>query len=374
MSTATRVAFRYKLALAVKDHLRDFKRMVPAIERDLQSDNIGEARAKFVALGEALKPLATMFDGVRFERKDEQRKMRNVLQWLHRLKYPFDPKYLRDDQEASSWISIQLDSLEEVLKSLVRVQGRLDSYQTVEKSFQHGPFKIINKFGYRPDEYEGALQVFDQATDKIRSKGFGGILYGDVYLVGGSEGKGRRTWAGMYRASQDIVLLNAEARHRFSDVFTLIHEFGHRYWHKKLSGAQRDAYEDHYSSGTGISLPVRQDMWQALVKGDFSPRNAVRFLKDPNVPLFEMFKEVFGGTGMRQKDLVAAYQRGETWVERNFVRPSQKYVFLGDTVDTVTVSQYAKTGVGEDYAETFAHYVLGMTVPPEVMERFKATI
>ena len=65
MNLSYRVATRYKLALTVKDHLRDFKRVAPAIERDLRAGNIGEAREKFIALGEALKPLATMLDGVR---------------------------------------------------------------------------------------------------------------------------------------------------------------------------------------------------------------------------------------------------------------------------------------------------------------------
>jgi hypothetical protein len=47
-------------------------------------------------------------------------------------------------------------------------------------------------------------------------------------------------------------------------------------------------------------------------------------------------------------------------------------VFPTDEAEAVTVSQYARTNVKEDYAETFAHYVLGMKIPPEALERFQA--
>ncbi len=375
--TASRVVARYVLARTVKDYLQEFRRVAPTIEKDIRDGNIDAAKEKFVALGEALAPLATMLDGVRFERKDEQRKMQNVLQWLRSLKSSFAAKYLQGDQlDIETWISMQLPGLEDTLKSLARVQDRLDAYKTVEKSFQHGSFKIINRFGYRPEEYEAALQVFDKAADKLRSKGFGDLLYGDVHLVGGSEGKGRKGWAGMYRAATDDILLNAEAAHRFDDVFTMVHEFGHRQWYKKLSGGQQEAYEDHYSGKAGIDLAARQDMWQALVKGDFSPRKALPYLKDPSLEeaFLSWFKYVYSGSrgGMSQKDLLSAYQRGEPWLENNFVRPKTRYVFPADETETVTVSQYARTNVKEDFAETFAHYVLGMSLPPEALERFQA--
>jgi hypothetical protein len=370
--TASRVAARYKLARTVKDYLQEFKRVSPTIEKDIRDGNIDAAKEKFVALGEALSPLATMLDSVRFERKDEQRKMQNVLQWLRRLKSSFSGKYLQGDQlDIETWITMQIPEVEATLKSLVRVQDRLDTYTTVEKTFQHGSFKIINRFGYRSDEYVAALQVFDKAADKLRPKGFGNLLYGDVHLVGGSEAKG---WAGMYRAATDTILLNVEAAHRFDDVFTLVHEFGHRHWFKKLSEGQREAYEDHYSGKAGIDLAARQDMWQALVKGEFSPQKAISYLRDPSLEgaFLSWFKYTYSGTGMRTKDMLNAHQRGEAWPETNFVRPKSRYVFPADETETVTVSQYARTNVKEDYAETFAHYVLGMKVPPEAMERFRS--
>ncbi len=58
-------------------------------------------------------------------------------------------------------------------------------------------------------------------------------------------------------------------------------------------------------------------------------------------------------------------------VEKNFVRPGSKYVFPGDQAIIETVSDYAKTNVKEDYAETFAFYVSGKRIPDSVLRRWQ---
>lgn len=369
-AASERVVARYLQAQDVAPYVKSFSRLKALIEKNLLNGDVASARKRFQDLGEALKPLATMLDGVRFERKDEQRKMKNVIDWLHRLKYPFDPKYLnQDDARVQAWISQSLDTIGEALKSLYRVRDRLQSYSQVEKEFSYGPFTIVNRYGYRPEEYADSLKLLDTATEMIRAKGFGKVLYGKVYLVGKQQG---RSYAGMYVESEDRVLLNVEARNRFDSVHTLVHELGHRWWNKMLSSGERSTYEDHYlgTAQGGLTVQDRQDMFQALVQAGFSPRRAQGYLRDKSLSesLLDWFKYVF--SGQRQQDLVAAYQRGEGWVEKNFVRPKQRMVFLTEDTPTVTVSAYAKTNVKEDFAETFAFYVTGKSIPPEVMERW----
>jgi hypothetical protein len=352
----------------VADYIRDFTEARPAIERAIEEGDIPTARRLFVRLGEMLEPLATMFEGVRFERQDEQRKMKNVLSWLRRLQYPFESRYVnQEDGETRAWINLSLDSIAETLASLRRVQNRLQEYTEVEKEFRHGPFQIVNKYGYRSSEYAESLAVLDTAADRLKSKGFGKALYGKVELVGAKSGKG---FAGKYVESADLLKLNVESRKRFDDLHTLVHELGHRWWNKMLSAAQRDAYEDAYS-GKGIDLKGRQDMFQALVKAQFSPRRAVGFLSDPSLeaPFLAWVSYVFGN--QRQKDLVAAHERGEGWVEKNFVRPKQRYVSPDNNASVETVSAYAKTNVSEDFAETFAFFVLGKPMPDQVQIRWR---
>ena len=378
-SVTERVAYRardLRAALGVKPLLQETKRRRALIDQALQTGDVGTAKKLFMSLGEKLKPLASVLDGVTITRGDEARKLKNIKLWLRQISYPFDPKDL-NGPHADVYISQGIGTVEDALKSLSRVESRLESYLNVEAEFKHGPFTVINRHGFRSDEYGDALAVLDEAAQKIQAKGFGSVVYGKVYLVSAGQGKMRKGWAGMYREGTDEFLLNVEARHRHDSIFTIVHELGHRHWHKALSGAQRVLYEALYSQGA-LTLEARQDMWQALVKGQFSPRKSLPFLQDKSRAddLIAYFKDQYSATGLSQRDLGKAYERGEAWVEQNFVRPRSPYVFIGDpsSKKTVTVSDYAKTNVKEDYAETFAFYVLGMPIPPEVMERFRPAI
>jgi hypothetical protein len=96
-----------------------------------------------------------------------------------------------------------------------------------EKHIKHGPFTIVRIAGLTQADVNGSLEALDAAADKIRSK-FPQVLYGFVYL---SPHLGTKL-AGTYVGSNDTVQLNVFARKRFSDMQTLIHEFGHRFDHK----------------------------------------------------------------------------------------------------------------------------------------------
>lgn len=359
--------------MQVRPLFTEFQRLRPKIEAAVKSEELDKAVALFQQLGDTLRPLATILDGVTITRTDEARKLKNVKIWLNHLKYPFDPKWVLEDN-ALAWIWHSLGTVEEALKSLGRVEDRLVGYKTVEKTFKHGPFVVENRFGYRPEEYEESLTVLDQAAGKIQKAGFGSILYGDIILVTSKQGGIRLGWAGLYRPEQDHIVLNVEAKHRYDDVFTLVHELGHRHWYKGLTGAQRVAYEHLYAQGGGLPLEAREDMWQALVKAEFSPKRAVGYLRDKSLgdTLQAYTKARFDRTP--QKELWNTYQKGGApWMEKNFIRPRDAYVFVERT-KVVTVSDYARTNVKEDYAETFAHYVLGMPIPDEVMGRFRLAL
>lgn len=360
-----RVVRRYAATVDAKAILRAFRTQRAAIEKALEAENVQESRRLFIELGESLQPLANALEGVVIQRSDEQRKLKNVKQWLHRIRYPFKPEYLNEpDAEVLSWIWGSLGNIEEALQSISRVADRIQGYQAIEKEFQHGPFKIVNKYGFRPEEYAEPLQLLDSATSKLEGAGFKNLAYGLVFLEKASG------YAGIYHATDDTIGLNVEAKNRFSSLYTVIHEFGHRYWHKNLSSAQRDAYEDIYAHGRVLTVEQRQDMWQALKEADFQPAKAVRLLRDQSLAdrFLVYWKERVKSTGWTSKDLVAHPE----YVERNFLSPNTKYVYLD--LPVVTVSDYAKTNVKEDFAENFAHHVLKMKIPEAVMERFGPTV
>lgn len=358
-----RVVRRYAAATVdVNAILKTFQQQRTAIEKALEADNVQESRRLFIALGESLQPLARALEGVVIQRSDEQRKLKNVKQWLHRIRYPFKAEYLSEpDAEVIAWIWGALDTIDEALKSIGRVSDRIQGYQTIEKEFQHGPFKIVNKYGFRPEEYDEPLKLLDAATAKLESAGFGNLAYGTVFLE-----KANR-YAGIYHKSDDTIGLNVEARNRFNSLYTVIHEFGHRYWYERLSSAQRETYEDIYAHGRVLTVEQRQDMWEALKRSDFQPAKASRLLDPSLVERFLLYwKE--RAKGWTSKDLV----KHPEYIEAGFLAPRVKYVYVD--LPIVTVSDYAKSSYTEDFAENFAHHVLKMGIPKPVMERFGPTV
>lgn len=374
LDLAARVACRYVWRVQgskalVRQALRDYREAQVEIAALLKKEDVPSAKQRFVELGVALKPLATALDGVKISRPDEQRKLKNVRMWLGRLQRAFDSVDRHEGLgDLEVYLYNTLDWIGETLKSLRNVRDRLEGYAAVEKTFRHGPWTIDNRYGYSKGEYVEPLGCLDEASQRIQAKGLGSVLYGEVRLESPQQDPGV---AGRYWEASDLVLLHIGVRHRHSDVFTLVHELGHRYWHKVMSPAQRDVYEDQYSSG-GLTLGQREDIYQALVKAQFRPATARKFLRDPSLPIVEFVKQ-FGGYGGKASENWKAYQEGHTWVERQIVRPKERYLRL-DAVQVETVSEYARTNVREDYAETFASYVFGHAIPDSVMQRFAPTL
>jgi hypothetical protein len=355
-----RVVTQYRQAsvVSVKEYLQSFLQFKRLIEKSLKLGDVLTAKRDFVLLGEALQPLANILSGVHFSRDDEKRKMKNIQHWLYRLQYPFSAKSL-DTEAIDTWISLTLETIEEALKSLLRVQDRLQGYLQVEKMFSWGPFTIHNHYGFAPGEYAKTLEILSQAMQAIKSKGLGEVLYGDVTLRGGS--KEGWLYSGLYDPSADRVFLNVDVTSRA--MRTLVHEFGHRLWFKVLTQAQRDLYEDLHAK-EGLTLEDRQQMFQALVAADFAP-NKVKLPLNLQEGFRIWFKDVFEGVSI--KGLASAYARGERWMEKNFVRPSTRRVLLKSPD---VVSQYATTNLSEDFAETFTEIVLGHSVPAGVQARW----
>lgn len=376
MTAAARVARRFLASdpvigrvasrQLVKDAQRAFTLSRPRIVALLEAKDIPAAKARFLELGQQLEPLASALDGVKFSRPDEQRKLTNVIGWLRHLRRAFDSRSLELDETIQDiYIHNQLDALADTLKSLSRVAERIEGYAKLEKSFSHGPWQIVNKYGFSVPEYAKPLEVLDKASALISARGFGNALYGQVFL---DSVVSRPGVAGEYFKADDTISLTVDAKRRHADVFTMVHEIGHRRWHKHLSAPQRDQYEDLYSAG-GLTVGQRQDLFQALVKGEFRPVAAKRFLRERDLPIAEYFKEI----GASPKDYWRAYSEGGAWVERQIVRPNHRYVRL-KSFKVETVSSYADTNVSEDFAETFATYVFGMPMPASVMRRFQLTL
>jgi hypothetical protein len=341
------------------------------IESLVKAGNTTDALDGYRKMSVFLRGLHDELGGVRMDRADEQRKLKNLAWHLRGLKAYTSPDRFDEQSIQSNILGAllldSLDGLDEHVSYLLGVYDRLVGYAAVEKEFQHGPFRILNKYGYRQEEYAEPLKILDAAADKIRSAGFGSVLYGDVELTA----KEREGVAGRYVEGADLIRLKVSAVFRFDGVYTLIHEFGHRYFSKVMGPKEREEYEDAYAGlSKALTLDERNRMWDALKRNAWSATRASRDVPDLADELLARWKAVFGSTGFSQGD-IEKHDGLEAEMYAGFVSPKRKYVRRMSSPVSVSVTDYGDTKVEEDFAEIFAYMVTGKAVRPDAMERFQ---
>ena len=363
------VAARYTLATAPvtpKQALAIAKQYAGRITRGAAAP--AELRRAYLEMAKRIRPLGSLLQDVTIQRSDEARKLKSVQQWLRVVLLRTDPEKIEEipDDELDVALPMRLESLIDTLKSLARVESRLTDYTSVEKVIPHGAYKILNQHGFRPDEYQGVIQLLDAASEVIARAGFGQAVYGEVSL----ESKPGQRWAGLYSHRSDDISLNMGVNHRDgSAVYSLVHELGHRVWFKFLSETQREHYEDQYfgTAPLRFSLQDREQFWHAWEESGWDARAARKRLP---VPLQEPFAAYLAdykkhGVSPNTKGL----QISPEMLRRQFVRSDARYIVL-DHKDLSSVTDYGQTSVLEDFAEVFAHHCLGYRLTLDARDRF----
>lgn len=157
----------------------------------------------------------------------------------------------------------------------------MERYQKIEKTFEHGPYTIVNDFGYSPDEYEPVLELLDKLTKTLISKRFSNLCYGTIGLTSqqalGKVSSGDQI-VGEYNSEHDLVYVAVDQDFNQNTLPTLLHEFGHRLWEEILSDQQRDEYVESFG---WISKGELEAAWQLLMDYDFQASKAWKNVDDP---------------------------------------------------------------------------------------------
>lgn len=360
--------------LSRAEYNRAFKKAKTSIDRLMDAGKRDVANEVYIKLCRTLRGLHDELAGIRFfVRPDERRKLKNLKDALRRLRYLTDvDKFEREDKqyERLQLVRLRMQDLEEPFNYLMRIYNRLLDYQSIQEKFKHGPFTIFNSYGYREEEYEDVMRVLDKAADLVKRAGFGRILYGDVEFTTGISA------AGSYHNRNDRIKLNVLSDYRYSNVYTLVHEFGHRYWYKFTTPAARDAYEDDFGGKAGyLTLKQREDIWRALQYAKFSPGKTKLYLDETRLfpEVLARWKEIMTRQGWRTKDVRRNPDEFQ-WMYKRFVVPNRKLDRPYGEVQDVSVTDYGNTDVLEDFAEIFAHVVTGKSVAPDAMARFRKAL
>lgn len=231
---------------------------------------------------------------------------------------------------------------------------------------KRGPFVVVPIPGVTKASADAALEALDEATSKLRTK-CPKVLYGKVFFSNHLK-KGKAAW---YDVGTDTLALNVLAKKRFDDIFTIIHELGHRHEYKFLSSPGKIEYWNlstmpeyeviHFDAKLREQMA---DEFMSLVKlkalGKPMPDMSealMWWIKSPH-PIGDVRR--LGGKFVMgevdEKELRAAVKgKADASVRTDKVIRGPLHV-----------TPYGATKPGENYADGFAHFVLGMDMPAEL--------
>jgi hypothetical protein len=294
---------------------------------------------------------------------------RNALLWLYRegsrLREMVSPAHQGQIHDAEKWRAYVVMELETWGKKLRTLEIASQAGEE-ERAIKHGGFTIVPMPGVSKTETDAALEALDAASEKIRSK-FPQVLYGNVFFSTHLSA----TTAAHYVYGDDTIHLSVRARKRFNDIYTLIHEFGHRFDHKFFTNKElRNRFWDLSTRKVyeriNFDDRLRQAVADELVGVAKARKEGKTFT--PFSPEAEMWvKELHDVKG-----LMSAFLSGkldESKLHAEIKGHQDKLVMTGKVQHgPLAVTPYGATKPTENFAEAFAHMVLGMAMPPELAE------
>lgn len=294
---------------------------------------------------------------------------RNAIRALHRdshaLADNLDPSISKTGPE--TWISYMVPRLEEWGKKLrtLEIASQADD---AEVAIERNGFTVIPMAGVTKAEIDGSLEALDAAIAAVRSK-FPKVLYGKVFL---STHLGGKT-AARYMYNDDTVHLSVKARKRFDDVYSLIHELGHRYDHKFLKDELRKRFWALSTQKVYEKLQFDAKLREQVADEAVSlakARAQGRPVPNPSPELVAWLKSPDGPNNPRElttKFLNLQITEKELHDGMKGTKDSEvttEKVLHGP----LSVTTYGATSPTENFAEAFAHFILGKSMPPEFVE------
>ena len=245
----------------------------------------------------------------------------------------------RSTTSVSSWwarnkkgIYLLLDALE--------WPGKED--EGVESPFQeivHTPqFKIHNTVHLEGERLNQLIEFVGSGAkvllSNLKSKE---TAYGDVYIVNKLL---KNNWNAWYNIGDDDIFIRSETKRGPAEIRTLVHEFGHRWWHKFASMSVKAKVGEMY-----FSLKHQVSSIAPIEPGKPIPIDVPGYSSPPIVSYVVNGKVVLkDGKGLPLKAVNDIY---------GFHQKAKKFPTV-----------YSATNESEYWAECFAHYLLNQLDDP----------
>ena len=274
------------------------------------------------------------------------------------------------------------------LSYIAKYWHRLERYQAIERNIPHGPFTLVNEYGYSPEEYEGVLTYLDRASVIIKKKGFVYLLYGDVVMT--TKAAIRKylntpNAVGVYDQFEDKIYLAVDRSGGDASeiVATLIHEFGHRLWRKVLTSTQRKQYIESFG---WFSKNTVEQLWEVIEESNYNIRAATKKVSDPTL-VEEMKIRWRRAAASVTRYYKVGLKEFLTWVRESDISPEARtfknaflrtedsdYIKPTTKPESVSVTNYGLTNPEEDFCETFMYYCMDWKMNPYSEERFLTAV
>lgn len=277
---------------------------------------------------------------------------------------------------------------ETISDHLSNAEDFLDEFNRMNRDagdrFRHGPFNVVLLSDALSGELKATLDLLDAVSDRIRRHA-PQVLYGNVFVTDKPIVNEGRSAVGIYRRNDDTIALSLGVAKNRDDVYVLAHEFGHRFEARFLSGADREAFQ---------TLSIR---------GDLQPRAFTRAERehavDEYITMWDAIRadrDDYGPPDDLASDWYSAFSTTDRPLFKQYVIPLiRKYRDEKDdsalpelrkelgrldvsgpisyptntNPEPIHASMYGATDWHENFAETFAHYIMGKALP-EPLEQF----
>lgn len=261
--------------------------------------------------------------------------------------------YKRRPKNSVLWLARNLDSAKLLLdtKNWPDKGEAGQDIESGERVFKLGPFTIHDQTS---GDIRATTQVLVRAEELMRASNIGRIeqvIYGNVYFVGSIERK--KTVHAKYYPTQDIIALLVIKKFEARELFSLIHEFGHRYYGKELTPQKRNEW-NHYDhqlrrqSQAPVKLPAVGD-----VLPEINNRRVAGYDSQSDRPRGKTFIILEGGGFIETEAYVRFMQKVAT--------------------QAALPTPYSRTNAEEHFCETFALYVEGK-LPEKFVAPFQQVV
>lgn len=224
-----------------------------------------------------------------------------------------------------------------------------------------GAIKVHNTIGANPKKFQELQDLVRSAVRVISPvRDFKKVIYGDVYVVGQLRQATTLAW---YSVKEDEVYLRNLAKKGIDDLYSLIHEYGHRYWFRFASPLTKSNIAMLYSK---LATEARRVRVPDLKVGDILPvpvRGTVPPLVITNITTSKYVvkpKKLPIGV-LPKSDMMVSISAVESILKRQAV------------TGKIFPTMYSMKNVEEFFAECFAGMVLGR-LPKNLLTEFEAAL